>query len=179
MTLPRQLAETSLLSVLTLVVGLTVPAASQADNKQKPPPGAKGGPAKPAAKVSPFQEAQVLRQAYIVLAGANHDYNGHRVKAMQDVKAALHILDEHVMKHGSAADKAATKQGNTEVAQADAAAKRTPLFHEPQPVSDRAMRQGNALLVEVQGILARQNQKRVLAHVDAALKQVAVALKVR
>src|ERR1700687_2027223 len=58
-----------------------------------------------------FQEAQSLRQAYLTLASGNHDYNGHRAKAMTAVRSALKILDGVVLKNGTAPQKAATTQG--------------------------------------------------------------------
>src|SRR5437660_11180188 len=87
----------SFLVVAVTLLGLPLPAEGQSRNKPKPPPPAK--PAQPKPTKPPagtpglvqFEEADTLRKAFIALAGANHDYKGHRAKAMHAVKAALGI----------------------------------------------------------------------------------------
>jgi hypothetical protein len=54
-----------------------------------------------------------------------------------------------------------------------------PRFHQPQPVPDRELRRGGELLPQVQDILARQNPHQVLAHADAAIKNIGIALPIR
>jgi hypothetical protein len=175
----RKLVWWPLLSVAALVVSLAFPVLSQADNKPKPP-APKKGQANPAASTTlRFEQAQALRKAFIALAGANHDYNGHRVKAMRAVLDAVHLLDDHVMKHGTAQQQAATKKENAAVAQAEAAAKLAPMLREPQPASDLQLRQAGKLLVEVQASLAEHKQKPALGHVDTAIKEIGIALNVR
>src|SRR5258708_38444565 len=100
------------------------------------------------------------------MAGGNHDYDGHRAKAMHAVREAVKILDAQVMEHGNAAQKAKTKQGDVLVANADKAAKATKMFHEPQPASDQALRGGAATLIELRKVLAERKQPKVLGHVD-------------
>jgi hypothetical protein len=171
----------SVLSMPSLLAGLALPAASQADDKansHRPVP----MQAKKAAAVSAavkFEEAQMLREAFILLAGGNHDYNGHRAKAMAAVKSAVHILDEGVMKHGSPQMKSTTRAGNAVVASASSAARNTPQLHERQPVSDAQLRKAELLLAQVRATLARNNQSQVLRHVETAIKEIAIALKIR
>src|SRR5207237_6228875 len=55
-----------------------------------------------------LREAEALRVAYIMVAAANHDYDGHRVKAMKQLQEAVKILDIKVLNHGTAGQKDAT-----------------------------------------------------------------------
>jgi hypothetical protein len=93
----------------------------------------------------------------VALAAGNHDYDGHRWKAMHAVKAALVLLDNFVLKHDAAELKAATRHGRDAVAQAEEAAKRTPKVHEPQPASDALLGQAAQLLGEVAPLWSRTN----------------------
>jgi hypothetical protein len=127
-----------------------------------------------------FQEAQSLRQAYMTLASGNHDYNGHRAKAMTAVRSALKILDGVVLKNGTAQQKAATTQGQAAVAQADAAAKKTPTLHEDQASSDKLLQQASQTLTQVRATMVTNKQRpKVLGYVDTALSEIATALKIR
>jgi len=166
----------SVLGSLAVAAVLIAPATSRADNKKTSHAAPKKGGS---ATVSAFTEAQALRKAILVLAGGNHNYDGHRVKAMHAVKAAVAILDSHVMAHGSKATKEATKQENAAIGQAEKVDKAAPLMRQAQPVSDRRLRQAGEMLAEVRAVLVRQDQKRVLAHVDAAINQLGIALHVR
>ena len=47
-----------------------------------------------------LHEARRLREAFVLIAGANHDYGGERGKAMVQVKDALRLVDEYVLKNG-------------------------------------------------------------------------------
>jgi hypothetical protein len=127
-----------------------------------------------------FQEAQVLRQAYMSLASGNHDYNGHRAKAMTAVRSALKILDGVVLKNGNAQQKATTTQGQAAVAKAEAAAKQTPALHEDQASSDKLLQQAAQTLTQVRATMVTNKQRpKVLGYVDTALSEIATALKIR
>jgi hypothetical protein len=63
--------------------------------------------AKKKADVLNAGELDMLRKAYVLLAGANHDYDGHRVKAMGAVNAAAKILEGSLVKKGTPQQKAA------------------------------------------------------------------------
>jgi hypothetical protein len=167
------------LGVAALLAGLALPAASQANPKPKPPPAPKPVPPGPAAAAQVrLEQAQALRPAYLALAGANHDYDGHRVKAMHQVKGALNLLNDHVMKNGTPAMKDATRAGKAAVARADKAAQGARMFHEPQPASDAALRQARQVLLQVRPGLVANNQQKVLKRVDEAMKQIHIALKI-
>lgn len=204
----RKLVWWPLFSVAALAVSLTCTAVSQAGKKPKPPP--KKAPANPGAATLQFNEAQALRKAFIVLAGGNHDYAGHRVKAMASVKNALNILDGHVMTHGTKAQQTATKKEQAVAAAAEAAGNRTPgvhhhtsvhvhttvfsngttvsdktvshdasVPHKPQRLSDVQLRQAGELLVQMRSTLVAKKQKRILAHVDSAIQEIGIALKIQ
>lgn len=99
------------------------------------------------------EELSTLEQAYVILANANQDYNGHRVEAMKQIKEAAKIMG--VKFHG---------EGNG---------------HERQRVSDAQLREAQALLEKASGELQANKQERPLKHVNAAIREVSEALKVR
>jgi hypothetical protein len=171
----------SLLTMPVLLVGLLLAAESRADNKakaQKPAPN-KNKPAAALTEQIKFEEAAMLRKVFIMLAAANHDYNGHRVKAMHAAKAAFKILDGSIMKHGTAPQKAATVKENAAITTAEEAAKKTPMLHERQPASDAQLRNAAGVLAELRPTLATHQQKDVLKHVDVAIKEIKTALTIR
>src|SRR5438552_4050448 len=86
-----------------------------------------------------FKEAEALRVAYIMVAAANHDYDGHRVKAMKQLQEAVKILDIKVLNHGTSAQKDATLKEDHVDALVKEAAKHTPKVHEGQRASDAQM----------------------------------------
>jgi hypothetical protein len=59
------------------------------------------------------------------------------------------------------------------------AAKAAKPVHEPQPASDAALRGAAGTLMEVRKILAEHKQPKVLGHVDTAIKEISIALKIR
>ena len=65
------------------------------------------------------------------------------------------------------------------VAAAEETAKRIPVLHERQPASDAQLRKAATLLAETRASLIRYKQHKVLAHVDTALKEIDLALKIR
>src|SRR5262249_52532568 len=78
------------------------------------------------------QQADALKKAYILLAGADHDYDGHRAKAMHSVHTAYKELDRIINKVGTAQQKTASQQEDALAAAARLAAKQTPAVHENQ-----------------------------------------------
>src|SRR5262245_34413622 len=97
--------------LVALLVSLACSGESLAQ-KQKPPdkkPPQKKDPVKQAADQQvKFNEAEALREAYILMAAANNAYAGHRGKAMNQVQAAVKLLDKSVLKKGTTGQKAAT-----------------------------------------------------------------------
>jgi hypothetical protein len=126
-----------------------------------------------------FAEAQQLSKAYVLLAGSNHDYNGHRVKAMHAVHGAFKMLDAHIMKHGTALQKEVTLQERAAIALAEQAAKRTPMLHERQAAADLQLREAREILAQIRPGLAQFKQNNLLGHVDNAVNQIRIALAIR
>jgi hypothetical protein len=91
----------------------------------------------------------LLRQAYVTLAQADHDYKGHRADAMKQIEAAAKLLG--------------VKLGGHEKG------------HEKQGVSDDHLRQAAGLLQQAQGGLAG----KPLRHVLRAEKEITVALSIK
>ena len=91
----------------------------------------------------------LLIKAYANLEMADHDYNGHRADAMKQVEAAAKEMGINVRGDGKG--------------------------HERQGVSDEQLRAARGLLEE-----ARVNLKgKTLAHVNKAIHQIDIALKIK
>ena len=95
-------------------------------------------------------EAGLLRQAYGLLSVANHDYQGHRVRAMKQIEVAAQHLGVILRGDGKG--------------------------HEVQAASDAQLRNAEALLVQASGGL---KAGQGLAHVKLAIAQLTAALAVR
>ncbi len=91
----------------------------------------------------------LLDDAYAPLAQADHDYKGHRVKAMQQIKLAVQELGGKISGKGKG--------------------------REPQGTSDAQLRAAQALLQQAGGGLSG----KALKHVNAAIAQINTALAIR
>lgn len=98
-------------------------------------------------------EADLLRHAYRILATGDHDYNGHRVRAMHAVEAAGKLLDM---------DLAGDLKDRT-----------------PQALSDDKLWEAQGLINQVLGAAEVKDQKRVVRHLNEAVKQINIALNIR
>ena len=98
-------------------------------------------------------EAGMLQNAYLILATGNHDYQGHRVKAMHQIEAAAKLLGMNLS--GDAKDK------------------------QPQPLSDAKLREAQRLLQNVLGAAEVKNEKRITKHINNAINQINIALSIR
>ena len=90
-----------------------------------------------------------LDDAYATLAQADHDYKGHRVKAMKQIELAVHELGGKISGKGRG--------------------------HEPQGTSDGQLRAAQSLLQQATGGLS----KKALKHVNAAIVQINIALSIK
>jgi hypothetical protein len=126
-----------------------------------------------------FNEAEVLREAYVLLAAANSNYQGHCGKAMNHIQEAVRLLDVKVLTKGTAAQKAATLLEDSAAARAKIIAKYAPGIHEPQALSNALVLKSGELMASVIPVLKERNQKGVLGHVHNAEKEIANALKAR
>ena len=95
-------------------------------------------------------EAGLLRQAYGMLSVADHDYQGHRARAMKQIEVAAQHLGVILRGDGRG--------------------------HEPQATSDGQLRSAQAMLVQASGGL---KEGQGLAHLKLAIAQLNVALAVR
>jgi len=90
-----------------------------------------------------------LDDAYATLAQANHDYKGHRVQAMGQIKLAVKELGGKISGHGRG--------------------------REPQGTSDAQLRAAQALLQQASAGLTG----KPLKHVNKAVEQINVALTIK
>jgi hypothetical protein len=98
---------------------------------------------------NPAAGAAALQQAYGLLATADHDYNGHRARAMKQIEAAAKLLGVNL--HGDGK------------------------VREAQGASDAQLRSAQAILVQA----ASGWKGLGLAHVQQAVKQLNIALAIR
>ncbi len=114
---------------------------------------AQAGANPPLVKLGASSEVAYLQQVYSTLAVADHDYKGHRVKAMKAIEAACKLLGGDI--HGDGKG------------------------HEKQALSDAQLREALGMLQQARGIVASRGQKKVLAHIDTAIKELSIALTIR
>ena len=98
-------------------------------------------------------EAGMLRHAYHILATGDHDYKGHRVKAMRQIESAAGLLGLNLK--GDLKDK------------------------QPQALSDAKLREARGLLQSVLGSAEVKSEDRVAKHVNEAIAQINLALSIR
>ena len=121
---------------------------------------------------SPHAELiQTLRAAHSLLVHADHDYDGHRAKAAEEVHKALRELG---YEHKSV--KAATTPESGVVIPPQTVVTGQPKVHEPQANSDIQLRKARRLL---EGALTQLPEKHVRAaeNVHAAIREIRMALK--
>jgi hypothetical protein len=99
-----------------------------------------------AARVYAETPREELVHAYVLLKHANHDYGGHRAKAMQHVEAAGKALNLRL--EGDAKE------------------------HERQWQSDQMLTEARRLLSHARGTLEAQDRDKAAAHVDKAIAEI-------
>ena len=98
-------------------------------------------------------ESVVLKNAYVTLSKADHDYKGHRRAAMNHIERACKLLGTPINGDGKAG--------------------------EAQGISDEQLRAAQSALQGVRSMAAANNQKQVLAQTDLALEELATALSIK
>jgi len=98
---------------------------------------------------APSYSGGLLIQAYATLEMADHDYKGHRVAAMKQIEAAGKLVSVNI--HGDGK------------------------VHEKQGVSDEQLRAAQGLLEQARAGLGG----KALAHVNRAINQLSIALKIK
>lgn len=155
-------------SAVALAGFLLVPAAARA---QVP---ATGAAVKQAVKLD---ELGSLRTALKLLEGANHDYKGHRAKAVHAVHEAIHEIEHHGQKHvptppAVAAAKAAVKASTPKTGA-------VPPVHENQVASDTQLVAAEQLLSKVFAELTTTGKHpKAIGHVKIAVQELQIALKI-
>ena len=149
------MSRRNVLWVLALALGVGLLAASAAEAKRQ---GKKKPPSLFAAQITALEAANAL------LGKADHDYKGHRVKAMKQVHAAVHAL-----KVGAKAPKNPFKgpKGNGGL---------------PQDQSDALLKQAMEQITAVQTQLANvQDPRATAASADlaTAVTELQTALKIK
>ena len=102
--------------------------------------------------MSNFSEAKTLTRAYLILATGDHDYKGHRVKAMHQIEAAAKLLGVNL--GGDAKDR------------------------QKQVLSDDKLRDAQGLLEIVLNSAEVKAQPRISKHITEAIDQIDVALTI-
>lgn len=98
-------------------------------------------------------DVATLTQAYSTLASADHDYKGHRVKAMAAIRKALRMMGTKVGGDGKG--------------------------KESQTLSDSQLRGVQTQLQNVKGTIRGRNQQRVVQHINEAIQHLSVALSIK
>lgn len=89
---------------------------------------------------------QELLHAYVLIKHANHNYEGHRARALEHVEAAGKALDLNL-------------EGDVN-------------NHERQWKSDQMMAEARHLLFHARGSFERQDRDRAATHVDRAIEEI-------
>ncbi len=120
-----------------------------------------------------------LKSARALLSQADHDYQGHRAKAVHEISKAIHALQGSGVKSPltpqQKAAVLAARQAKAAAKQAGAAAKP---MREPQALSDGQLRTALNTLVQVSVQLGTA-KPNVRAHVDVAIGELKTALAIK
>lgn len=122
------------------------------------------------------KEARVIREAYILLAGANHDYLGHRAKAMDHLQTAVRVLEERLARNGSARTKLESEYEDAVAETAKRAQLLVLPVHENQMQSNIQLKNAAILLLELRPTTIKLDQRRVLHHIDRAVAELQIGL---
>ena len=107
-------------------------------------------PATPSTSTNSTVTAGLLTQAYNTLSVADHDYQGHRVKAMKHIEVAAKVLGVSLQGKGTG--------------------------HEAQATSDQQLRTAQSLL---QQALVPGLKPRVQKQINLALTEISTALSIK
>lgn len=98
-------------------------------------------------------DVQTLTQAYSTLASADHDYKGHRAKAMHAIKKAAHLMGQKIGGDGTG--------------------------KEQQTLSDEQLRGVQTMLQKVRGSVGGHNSQKVVGHLNTAIHELTTALSIK
>jgi hypothetical protein len=125
------------------------------------------------------KESEALKTAYVLMAAANGDYDGHRAKAMKHVENAFEGLDANIMKNGTLQQRIKTAQEENAAAKAKILGKNASALHEVQALSDAQMFKGAAIVHVINQAAVFKAQAGVHGHLQKALVEAETALKIR
>ena len=126
-----------------------------------------------------FNQAEVLREAKILLVTANRDYDGHRARAVNHLQQAINTLDKSIMKSGTTLMKVVTIAEDDTTVRARILAKYLPPIHENQLQSDLQLMAAAGLLLQVELSMSLYNETKVMESVELAGRSIMLALKIR
>ena len=129
-----------------------------------------------ASHVNKGAEATVLTQAYILLSAANHDYDGHRVRAKRHVEESLNSLDAQILVGGTVAEKVRALQQRNVATLSALKEEIDPALHEPQVISDVQMLVARALIQQVFFVDGIANGAFVRSRLRLADKEIGLGL---
>ena len=126
-------------------------------------------------------EVTTLRPVFTLLLHADHDYQGHRVKAMRAIAEACRMMGTDIMPagmgrgrgHGLPVGSATPGTGTT------TGEKHATTEPEQQPLSDEQLKQAQATVQQVRSGIAGGTQPRVAARLDEAIAEIGIALTVK
>jgi hypothetical protein len=104
-------------------------------------------------------DLQTLTQAYSTLASADHDYKGHRVKAMHAIRKAARLMGQKLGGDGTTGTAGKAK--------------------EQQTLSDQELRGVQTMLQKVRGSVGGHNSQRVVEHINSAIHELSIALSIK
>jgi len=104
-------------------------------------------------------DVQTLTQAYSTLASADHDYQGHRVKAMHAIRKAARLMGSKIAGDGKAQGKGKGQ--------------------EQQTLSDSQLRSVQGMLQQVRGSVSGRKQQLVVQHINEAIQHLSTALSIK
>jgi hypothetical protein len=155
------------LSISVLLIGAGLPCLTSAQTV-----------ATTSAKTAHSALIKELRQAHELLAHADHDYDGHRAKAAEEVHKALVDLGYH--HHKKAASPTTVVNGTVAPSSGKAAVHTSqPKMHEPQRASDAQLRQALQILQGSLTTLHSGKHPKAAANVNAAIAQINTALSLK
>ena len=114
-----------------------------------------------------------LRQAHKLLVNADHDYDGHRARASEEVHKAIRELEG---KHH--AKKVVSGNVPSAAPVVKPAKHKEPAVHESQASSDEQLQQALQLLQSAQAEINSKHPKAA-GNVTAAIREINTALKIK
>ena len=145
-------------------------------------------PAAPAAEVgrgvvAESPEVRTLRSALVLLRGADHDYKGHRVIAMQKIAEACELLNHRVGRGGAGVNPpigggraGAGRGGVGRGGAGQNAAKPEP---EPQGTSDAQLKEAQGIVQSVLSTIPAGSQPAVTVLLKEAVDELGIALSIK